>query len=527
MTDISTEMKVTAASDIEVDRDALDASIKEFVGPNSAYYVKAFHKIHDGMGVLPTTFNVAAAVFGPIWAAGRAMWGMFWIFLILEIISWVQIGRGAWGNPGASLSERAERQASRAQDMLDKAAASTDEAGIDRFEKLASNLQASADKSFAQAEAAQAEAFGIMLTGLFLLFAFKLIQGLYADSAYEKQYSNWRIDPENIESRRSSRNIVKGVVLAALIGPLIVYKFTMNASMELLDHFPEEKVSAMFLGEGNGTLFSNLATWMEAKIDAAATSGGDFFDGIVAGVRSVLNVLTLALNGSPWPVVMLVITVIAWRIAGPRVAIFTFAAITYIALLGYWAVAMETVALVGASVILCVVIGIPLGIWFGKSQRAYRIAEPVLDLMQTLPAFVYLIPIIAFFGTGNPPGILATIIFGMPPVIRLTALGMRGVPNKIKEAAVAFGASKWQLLKDVEIPLALPSIMTGVNQTILMCLSMVVIISLIGGGGLGKEILESLQYASKGPGLLGGFAILLLAMIMDRIVQGALRRKDH
>ena len=315
MTDISTEMKVTAASDIEVDRDALDASIKEFVGPNSAYYVKAFHKIHDGMGVLPTTFNVAAAVFGPIWAAGRAMWGMFWIFLILEIISWVQIGRGAWGNPGASLSERAERQASRAQDMLDKAAASTDEAGIDRFEKLASNLQASADKSFAQAEAAQAEAFGIMLTGLFLLFAFKLIQGLYADSAYEKQYSNWRIDPENIESRRSSRNIVKGVVLAALIGPLIVYKFTMNASMELLDHFPEEKVSAMFLGEGNGTLFSNLATWMEAKIDAAATSGGDFFDGIVAGVRSVLNVLTLALNGSPWPVVMLVITVIAWRIA--------------------------------------------------------------------------------------------------------------------------------------------------------------------------------------------------------------------
>jgi len=308
---------------------------------------------------------------------------------------------------------------------------------------------------------------------------------------------------------------------------LIVYKFTMNASMELLDQFPEENVSAMFLGEGNGTLFSKLATWMESKIDAAATSGGDVFDGIVAGVRSVLNVLTLALNGSPWPVVMLVITVTAWRAAGPRVAIFTIAAIAYIALLGYWSVAMETVALVGASVILCVVMGIPLGIWFGKSQRAYRIAEPVLDLMQTLPAFVYLIPIIAFFGTGNPPGILATIIFGMPPVIRLTALGMRGVPDSIKEAAVAFGASKWQLLKDVEIPLALPSIMTGVNQTILMCLSMVVIISLIGGGGLGKEILESLQYAAKGPGLLGGFAILFLAMVMDRIVQGALRRKDQ
>jgi glycine betaine/proline transport system permease protein len=147
--------------------------------------------------------------------------------------------------------------------------------------------------------------------------------------------------------------------------------------------------------------------------------------------------------------------------------------------------------------------------------------------MQTLPAFVYLIPIIAFFGTGNPPGILATIIFGMPPVIRLTALGMRGVPESIKEAATAFGASRWQLLKDVEIPLALPSIMTGVNQTILMCLSMVVIISLIGGGGLGQAILEALQYAAKGPGLLAGLAILFCAMVMDRIAQGAFRRADE
>lgn len=184
---------------------------------------------------------------------------------------------------------------------------------------------------------------------------------------------------------------------------------------------------------------------------------------------------------------------------------------------------METVALVGAAVFICVIIGIPLGIWFGKSERAYRTAEPVLDLMRTLPAFVYLIPIVAFFGTGNPPGILATIIFGMPPVIRLTCLGLRGVPNSIKEAATAFGASRWRLLRDVEIPLALPSIMTGVNQTILMCLSMVVIISLIGGGGLGKVILESLQYAAKGPGLMGGVAILFVAMVMDRIVQGAFR----
>ncbi len=279
---------------------------------------------------------------------------------------------------------------------------------------------------------------------------------------------------------------------------------------------------------GSAAKLSLAAPSSRARSVAAsgARAGADVFDGVTAGVRSVLTTLTVALSGTPWPVVMLVICVTAWRAAGPRVAIFTAASLAYIAMLGYWEVAMETVALVGAAVVICVVFGIPLGIWFGKSQRAYKAAEPVLDLMQTLPAFVYLIPIIAFFGTGNPPGILATIIFGMPPVIRLTALGMRGVPESIKEAATAFGASRFQLLKDVEVPLALPSIMAGVNQTILMCLSMVVIISLIGGGGLGKVILEALQYAAKGPGLLGGFAILFCAMVIDRIVQGAFRRED-
>ena len=527
MTDATTELKVTAASDIEVDREALDRSIHEFAGPNGDYYVNAFHKIHDATSPIPNTFNLWAAVLGPFWSASRAIWGMFWTFLILEIIAWVQIGRGAWGNPGADLAERAARQQERANELLARAADATEKADIDRFNKLAANIQKAADSSLEKAQLAQSEALGIMVTGLLMLLVFKLVQGVYADRVYEKQYSNWRIDPDSTESGRSTRNTVLGAILVTAIGPLIVYKFTVNASLPLLDAFPEKAVSEMILGPDKGTLFSALASWMEARIDAAAAAGGDVFDGIVAGVRSVLDGLTVALIGSPWPVVMLVICVTAWRAAGPRVAIFTAASLAYIALLGYWDVAMETVALVGAAVLLCVTFGIPLGIWFGKSKRAYRAAEPVLDLMQTLPAFVYLIPIIAFFGTGNPPGILATIIFGMPPVIRLTALGMRGVPESIKEAAVAFGASKWQLLKDVEIPLALPSIMTGVNQTILMCLSMVVIISLIGGGGLGKEILEALQYAAKGPGLLGGFAILFLAMVMDRIVQGAFRREDE
>ena len=527
MADSDTEIKVTAASDIEVDREALDNSIISFAGANGDYYAKAFHKIHNATGFLPNSFNLWAALLGPVWSASRAIWGMFWGFLILEIIAWVQIGRGLWGNPGAELMERVQRQLDRAAELKTRAAESVEAADIERFEKLAENIGNAAMKTKELAEAAQAETTGIMIAGFMLLALFKLTQGLYANRVYEKQYSRWRIDPKATESGLSLQNTILGLVLTAAIGPLIVYKFTVNASLAILDAFPEDTTSAFFLGEEKGTLFSFVANWMDGHIDAAATAGGDVFDGVVAAVRAVLDALTLALNGSPWPVVMLVICVTAWRAAGPFVAIFTAASLAYVALLGYWNVAMETVALVGAAVLLCVTMGIPLGIWFGKSRRAYRIAEPVLDLMQTLPAFVYLIPIIAFFGTGNPPGILATIIFGMPPVIRLTALGIRGVPESIKEAADAFGATRWQKLKDVEIPLALPSIMTGVNQTILMCLSMVVIISLIGGGGLGKVILEALQYAAKGTGLLGGFAILFVAMVIDRIVQGAFRRKDE
>ncbi len=520
-------VSVIAASDIEVDHEALDASIKEFAVENSDYYSKSFHKIHASSGLLPNTFNFFAALLGPVWAASRAVWGMFWGFLILEMIAWVQIGRGWWGDPGAEFFDRAAKQRERAAEFLERAeAARLEGSDPERFEKLAENISNAAEKSESLAVAANAEATQILVFGVLLLLFFKLVQGFYANVVYEKQYSRWRIDNKLVESGRKMKNIILGIVLVLLIAPLTIYKFTVDSPLEVLNAFPEKQISQAILEKENETFFTVIAGWLETKIDNAAVAGAGAFDSITAGVRSILDALSLALIGTPWPVVMIVICVVAWRAAGPRVAIFTAASLAYIAFLGYWEIAMETVALVGAAVLICVVIGIPLGIWFGKSRRAYNAAEPVLDLMQTLPAFVYLIPIIAFFGTGNPPGILATIIFGMPPVIRLTALGVRGVPDSIKEAAEAFGASRFQLLKDVEVPLALPSIMTGVNQTILMCLSMVVIISLIGGGGLGKVILEALQYAAKGPGLLGGFAILFCAMVIDRIVQGAFRRDD-
>jgi len=504
---------VTSAAEVEVDQAALADSIGDFTEHNSDYYIGAFQRIHETAGVLPSTFNWMAALVGPPWAAARGLWGFFWGFLLLEIIAWVQIGRGLWGQPGAEDLAQAARQEGRAEEFLARAEQAR-AAGEDpsRFETLAGNLQRAAERGREAAETASAEALGVLLAGLVMLVIFKLIQGLWANNAYEKQYSAWRINHRQVESGFKRRNIVMGIILTLAIAPLTIYKFTVDDPDLNLETFP-----------ANPGHYTAAANWLESHIDDAAAAGAGAFDSIVFGVRSVLDTVALALMGAPWAVVMTVICVVAWRSAGPRVAIFTAASLAYIAFLGYWEIAMETVALVGSAVIICVMIGIPAGIWFGKSRRAYVLAEPVLDLMQTLPAFVYLIPIIAFFGTGNPPGILATIIFGMPPVVRLTALGMRGVPDSIKEAATAFGASRWQVLKGVEIPLALPSIMAGVNQTILMCLSMVVIISLIGGGGLGKVILEALQYAAKGPGLLGGLAILLCAMVIDRIVQGAFR----
>ncbi|MEL6775262.1 MAG: hypothetical protein AAFP23_10885, partial [Pseudomonadota bacterium] len=424
---------VIAASDIEVDREALDASIREFAGENGDYYVDKFHRIFEKTSPLPNTFNQAAALAGPAWAATRGVWAMFWAFLILEIIAWVQIGRGLWGNPGAEFSDRAETQLGRAQEFLDRAAAAR-EAGEDpsRFETLAGNLTRAAENSQAQATALGAEATTILLTGLGLLILFKLTQGLWANAAYEKQYSRWRIDassvPSGFEKRRmwiglaligaiapltiykftvalilfkltqglwanaayekqysrwridassvpsgfEKRRMWIGLALIGAIAPLTIYKFTVASPIEALNAFPEAALSGLFLATEGETLYSVFAGWLEARIDAAAIAGAGAFDSITTAVRSVLDALTLALNGTPWPVVMTVICVVAFRSAGPRVAIFTAAALAYIAFLGYWEIAMETVALVGAAVLICIVIGIPLGIWFGKSRRAYN-----------------------------------------------------------------------------------------------------------------------------------------------------------
>ncbi|MEE9333957.1 MAG: ABC transporter permease subunit [Granulosicoccaceae bacterium] len=514
---------------LEASPSSLDASVSEFAQENAQYYSTQFSKIQGTTG-FAFSWNTMAAVFGPLWGAVRGAWGFFWTFLVLELFALVQIGRGLWGELGADQIARYEKllvNISKREQQAKDLIAAGDAASAEAKLKIADNLKRVAAEAQDKAELASNEATSILVTGLVLMVVVKLLEGFLANRSYEKQYLKWRANPA-VQSGINRANVWFGGFLLIAIWPLTLFRFTVSDPdgklSKLTGGFIGDKITITEFPVGR-EYFSSLARKGDAGFDWLALNFSDVFEGITKVIRSVLDALEIILIQTPWPVVMIVIVVMAFRLAGIRVAIFTAASLMYLAFMGLWEMSMITVALIGAGAFLCVIMGIPLGIWFGKSKRAYTFAEPVLDFMQTMPAFVYLIPIIAFFGTGKPPGVLATLIFAMPPVIRLTALGMRGVPETTKEAATAFGCSKWQLLTNVELPLAMPSIMTGINQTILMSLSMVVIASLIGAEGLGALILEALQYAAKGQGLLGGLAILLCAMVIDRIAQGMYRRK--
>jgi glycine betaine/proline transport system permease protein len=219
----------------------------------------------------------------------------------------------------------------------------------------------------------------------------------------------------------------------------------------------------------------------------------------------------------PWPVVVLINGWAAHRISGLRLALLVMSCLLLMGLFGLWEESMQTLALMTIAVLISLAIGIPLGIWTARSRRAEQLLRPVLDAMQTLPAFVYLIPVLLFFGIARVPSAIATVIYALPPAIRLTSLGIRSVPEEILEAARSFGSTDRQILFKVQIPVALPSIMTGVNQTIMMALSIVVIAALIGSGGLGLVVLQSLRRLQVGQALEAGLAIVVLAILLDRL----------
>lgn len=220
------------------------------------------------------------------------------------------------------------------------------------------------------------------------------------------------------------------------------------------------------------------------------------------------------------PIIFLVLLLgIAWQIANRNIAIFSVIAMTVVGLIGAWEESMITLALVLTAVAFCVVIGIPLGIFAARSDKFASFIRPILDTMQTLPAFVYLVPVVMLFGTGEVPGVIVTFIFAVPPLIRLTNIGIRGVPEDVVEAATAFGSTPKQVLLQVQIPLAMPTILAGINQSLMLALSMVVIASLIAVEGLGQMVNRGIGRLDVGLAAVGGIGIVLLAIVLDRITQ--------
>ena len=255
-------------------------------------------------------------------------------------------------------------------------------------------------------------------------------------------------------------------------------------------------------------------------IDWLIINHGDFFEAIANVILTVLVALEKLLRGTHPIAIIVIVGLIAYA-AGRRFSLVALmiAAMYFIGALGLWEKAMQTIAIMLVSIGLAIALGIPMGIYSARSNRLRLIINPVLDLMQTIPSFVYLIPAAMLFGLGKVPAILATVIYATPPLIRLTDLGIRMVDSEVVEASRAFGATRWQLLRGVQIPLALPSIMQGINQTTMMALAMVVIASMIGARGVGETELIGLQRNDSGEGLIGGMAIVFLAIVFDRISQ--------
>ena len=502
------------------------APFKEFAGPSGDYYGRTFLRIQRDE--LPGRhLNVAAMLGSFVWASLRGNWLLFWIGFIVDMVVAVNLA------------------------LVYKFNLAAGQAVIDGKDFLVQRYEG--------------WTIGYLLAAIVLFVAGRVLLGWLADRLYYRHYAGWRIDRTR-PSGSSAKRIVTALLVAVLISPLTLYRASQFPPDErscikltrqiqdgeqvaakarfdcwTISEFPtlvwfkrppqysyprnEDGTRSIVVKESTAKRPVNLNTWLSERIDQGIgylkAFYGWVFDGITHWIRVLLNAIESVFVGTPWIVTAAMIVVIARTMAGPRVATFVGASLVYLALFGFWQTAMSTISLVVAATIICVVAGLPLGVWVGKSRLGSAIVTPILDVMQTIPSFVYLLPAVAFFSIGKPPGILATVIFAMPPMVRLTALGIRQVPDSTKEAALAFGANPRQLLLKVELPLALPSIMAGVNQVVMMSLSMVVIAAIIGAGGMGFIVVDALGQTEVGRGILAGIGIALIAMMIDRVVQKA------
>ena len=486
--------------------------IKNFVISNPDYYIKEFKKI----GSKPSysySFNLFAALFGPVWFGLRNVWNYALAFLIVETFAVVQIVRGLFGN----ITKDAVEKIDKIQSTIDfrykqlEAAKANNPDKVEVYERAIKSLEEAMKEYVVDVQQIEASAIWITISGILLLIFVKFIQGILANTVLEKRYSEW-LSNKSISPGMKPKNYLLSIGFTIVIMFFSVIHYSFPGFFSIMNDFPTHPEIRL-----------TSIKWVETIFDYAVIKGDAVFTAITIGIRSVLDFLELLFVKTPWIVIITTIVVLTALSAGIRTAIYSAGFLAYMGFLGFWVKAMTTLALLGTAAILSIVIGIPLGIYCARRQRFYSMIRPIMDFMQTMPAFVFMIPVIAFFGTGKVAAVIITMIFGGTPVVRLTVLGLRGVPETIREAAIAYGASKWYLLRKVDLPLATPSILAGVNQTVMLSLAMVVVASLIGAKGLGQDVLEALQYANVGQGILAGIAILFVALILDRVVQGKKR----
>ena len=314
--------------------------------------------------------------------------------------------------------------------------------------------------------------------------------------------------------------------IATLLVVLVVCLLVWGPSME----YPTT-VTYVASSDGTTQFPKSLRDVTGGAIDAGAKwvtrEASWLFGGIKNGIIYALGFIEDVLKWVPWPALVLGLALASFAVGRWALMMFTLFAMLFIGFMDLWENAIDTIALMAVAVALSVGIGLPLGVMGARSQRLDNLMRPILDGMQTMPSFVYLLPGILFFGLGKPAGIFATIIYAVPPVIRLTNLGIRQVSPETVEAARSFGASPLQILTKVQIPMALPTIMAGINQTTMMALAMVTIASMVAAGGLGDNVLRAIQKNEVGNGVIAGLAIVFMAIVIDRLTQSVARGRQE
>lgn len=488
--------------------------LKQFIGlkRSAHYYRREFTRIGDTTAFV-WSFNLSAALLGPVWFGMRGLWKWGLPFVIVETFALTRIMRGLFGDLSVEARERIagiegtlrlryEQLQSAVENQTDKV--DTIRGWITALEREIANIEL-------DIKAAEESAVWVAVFGATVLLAVKLAQGFLANKILEKRFSEWLSD-RALKSALAPAGVCLSAAFVLFVYAVGALFYGFNDPTEVLGDFP-----------ANPRYRLTAIDWIVAFFAWLTDAGAGVFYFISYGIRVFLDQLEVLFVQTPWPLVAGFIILLTGLTAGVRGAAFAAASLAFMGILEFWEKAMTTLALLGTAACISISIGIPLGVFCARRERFYSVIRPIMDFMQTMPSFVFMIPVIALFSVGKPAAIVITMIFGGTPVVRLTVLGLRGVPESIREAAIAFGASKWYLLTKVDLPLAAPSIFAGINQTIMLSLAMVVVASLIGAKGLGEDVLEALQYANVGQGILAGFAILFCAMILNRIIQGGNR----